>query len=181
MDSISFEYKSLALITLIGYTLSVIVGISGLMFPTASYYQLLCYQINDALAIMASVIAARYTGLRGLHVAASAFILMGITHGVSMASSGLNSFNIERGLVIIMPMTPALILLFWCSLFPVWLRFAAIIPIILFLYMYQDVINGGKYYSIPLMASYLTLMAVEIMWGYFIFLDWKKLQVKNTK
>lgn len=100
MGALKFEYKSLVAITVSGYGLSVLMGILGFVFPQESYTQLLCYQMNDALAIMASVIAARYTGLRGEHVAASAFILMGITHGVSMASSGLDSFNIEKGLII---------------------------------------------------------------------------------
>lgn len=181
MGSINFEYKSLAAITVIGYSLSVLIGVIGLFFPAASYNQLLCYQVNDALAIMASVIAARYTGLRGQHVAASAFILMGITHGVSMASSGLNSFNIERGLVIIMPMIPALVLIFWCSLFPLWLRLATIIPIVFFLYMYVDVINGGIYYNTPLWSAYLSLMVIEILWAYYIYMDWKKVRMKEGK
>ncbi len=181
MASLNYEYKSLVTITVIGYSLSVLVGILGLIFPAGSYYQLLCYQVNDALAIMASVIAARYTGLRGQHVAASAFILMGITHGVSMASAGLNNFNIERGLVIIMPMIPALSLVFWCSLFPFWLRLASFLPAAFFLYMYVYVINGGPYYDTPLWFSYLSLMIIEILWAYFIFVDWRKLRIQEVK
>lgn len=181
MGNLDFEYKSLAIITGIGYVSSVLIGTIGLFFPTASFTQLLCYQVNDAMAIMASVLAARYTGLRGLHVAASAFILMGITHGVSMASSGLDSFNIERGLVVIMPMVPALVLLFWCWLFPLWLRMAAIVPITFFLYMYVDVINGGKYYDTPLWFAYLTLMFIELFWAYYIYQDWKGLRGQHSK
>lgn len=176
MKNQSFEYKSLAAITVIAYSLSVIMGVIGSFFTDASYNQLLCYQINDALAITASVIAARYIGLKGQHVAASAFILMGITHGVSMSSSGLNNFNIERGIVIIMPMTPALLLLLWCYTFPLWLRLLTLLPIFLFLYMYIDVINGGTYYGIPLMLAYISLMVVEILWSYYIFLDAKKVR-----
>jgi hypothetical protein len=181
MNNINFEYKSLVTITVVGYLMSVLIGVTGLFFPAASFFQLLCYQVNDALAIMASVIAARYTGLRGQHVAASAFILMGITHGVSMASSGLNSFNIERGVVIIMPMIPALCLLFWCTIFPLWLRLSALIPVTLFIYMYADVINGGVYYNTPLLSAYLSLMIIELLWAYYIYIDWKKtvIQQKN--
>ena len=178
MGSLKFEYKSLAVITAIGYSSSVLAGLMGLFFQAESYMQLLCYQVNDALAIMASVIAARYTGLRGEHVAASAFILMGITHGVSMASSGLDSFNIERGLVIIMPMVPALSLLYWCTMFPRWLRLAALVPIFFFIYMYIDVVNGGTYYGYPLMGGYISLMVLEILWSSYILKDWKQLKIQ---
>ncbi len=178
MGTLKFEYKSLVAITAIGYGLSVFTGILGFIFPEESYLQLLCYQVNDALAIMASVIAARYTGLRGEHVAASAFILMGITHGVSMASSGLDSFNIEKGRVIIMPMIPALSLLFWCTMFPKWLRLAALAPIAFFVYMYIDVVNGGAYNGLPLIGGYMSLMILEILWAYYIYKDWKLLKMQ---
>lgn len=41
------------------------------------------------------------------------FALLGITHGLSLASSGSENFNIEKGITVIIPMVPSLILLFW--------------------------------------------------------------------
>lgn len=174
-DKIKFEYKSLAIITVSCYWLSLLVGCMGLFFPTPSPSQLMFFQINDALAVTASVIAARYVGLRGEHVAASAFILLGITHGISMASSGMHDFNIDRGVAIIMTMIPALVLVSWCSLFPRWLRWFGIIPGLLFVYMYISVMRGGKYYDSPLWAAYSALILNELLWSIYIYMDWKKM------
>lgn len=171
--NIQFEYKSLVAITFVGYLGNVLGAAVGITFPEVSYQQLLCFQIGDAFAIMASVIAARYTGLRGQHVAASAFILLGITHGLSLASSGLDSFNVEKGITIIMPMIPSLFLLYWCTIFPAWLRLSGLVPIILFIYVYLHVMNGGVYYDTPVRAAYASWMILELMWSYYIYKDWK--------
>src|SRR5207344_1538595 len=98
--------------------------------------QILNYQIGNAFAISASVMVARYTGLRGQHVAASAYILLGITHGISLAALSKAGINADRGVTMAMPMIPALIFMFWCSLYPMWVRVLAIIPSILFALVY---------------------------------------------
>jgi hypothetical protein len=174
MEKSRFENKSLVYITAAGFTLNLVFGFTGYLLPVLSYPQLLCYQLSDASAIMAAVIAARYTGLRGEHVAASAFILLGITHGLSLASSGLEDFNVEKGITMVLPMIPSLILLSWCSLFPLWLRASAIIPISFFVYVYITVINGGEYYNRPLRIAYLAWMILEILWSFYLWKDWKK-------
>ena len=174
MDKNKFEYKSLVLITFVGYSLNMLLGLIGILLPEVSHAQLLSFQVGDASAIMASVIAARYTGLRGQHVGASAFILLGITHGLSLASSGLENFNVEKGITVIMPMIPSLTLLAWCTLFPAWLRAAAIIPIVLFVYVYLHVIDGGVYFSMPVRVAYATWMIIEILWSFYIYKDWKE-------
>lgn len=176
MNKAAFENKSLVIITATGFLLNLVFALIGrAFFQEVSYPQLLFYQIADAAAIMASVIAARYTGLRGEHVAASAFILLGITHGLSLASSGLESFHVEKGIMVIMPMVPSLILLAWCALFPVWLRIAVVVPIGFFIYVYQDVIGGGAYYDRALRMAYLSWMILEILWSVYLFRDWKKM------
>src|SRR5688572_27831246 len=176
MNKSAFENKSLVIITATGFLLNLIFGLTGVIFfPEISYPQLLCYQMADAAAIMASVIAARYTGLRGEHVAASAFILLGITHGLSLASSGLENFHVEKGITVILPMVPSLILLGWCSLFPRWLRLAVVVPIVLFIYVYKDVIGGGAYYDHALRLGYLSWMILEILWSVYLFRDWTRM------
>jgi hypothetical protein len=174
MSKSSFENKSLVFITAIGFLLNFLFGLIGFSLPEKSYSQLLFYQMADAAAITSSVIAARYTGIRGQHVAASAFILLGITHGLSLASSGIEDFHVEKGITIIMPMIPSLILLCWCTLFPVWVRLFAFIPMTLFVYVYYDVVNGGEYYDTPIRIAYLTWMIVENLWSVYLIVDWHK-------
>ena len=170
-----FENKSLTIITLISFVLILIVSIIGrFAFEPISYGQLLCYQLGDSFGIVGAVCAARYTGLRGEHVAASAFILLGITHGISLASSGLDQFNVERGLAVIFPMVPTFLLIGWCSLFPVWLRLAPIVPMVFLIYMYVDVVQGGEYYSVIARLGYLFWMLIEILWGVYLLRDWKR-------
>ena len=180
MSNIKFEYKILVIITAIGFSFNFLFALLGISFPDISHNQLLCFQMGDASAIMASVIAARYVGLRGQHIAASAFTLLGITHGLSLASSGLENFNIEKGITVIIPMVPSLILLFWCTIFPRWLRALALLPMIMFLFVYINVINGGVYYSAPVIIAYTSWIVLEILWSVYIYKDWKKEIVVST-
>jgi hypothetical protein len=77
MTKNEFENKSLVLITLIGYIGNIVLGWIGALFIHGSSPQILLFQIGNAFAIAASVMAGRYAGLRGQHVAASAYILLG--------------------------------------------------------------------------------------------------------
>lgn len=172
MPNLSFENKSLVVLTACGFILNAILGFSGFLFPQMSYQQLLCFQMADAAAIMSAVVAARYTGLRSEHVAASGFILLGITHGISLASSGLDSFNVEKGITVVMPMIPTFLLLGWCTLFPKWLRLMGMVPAVSFFYLYIHVIAGGPYFDIPLMVGYVFWMIIELGWTYYIYKDW---------
>jgi hypothetical protein len=122
---------------------------------------------------MASVLAARYVGTRGLHLASSAFILLGITHGISLAASGVESLNIEKGIGVVMPMIPAFILMYYFSIAPTWLRYFAFLAPILFAVNYGYVMNGNSYYSWPAYAGYYCWMLTEVLWAYFLLLDYK--------
>lgn len=82
MSNPSFESKSLVYIVLIGFALNLLLGWIGVLYEHGSLQQTVLFQIGNAFAISASVMAGRYTGLRGQHVAASAYILLGITHGI---------------------------------------------------------------------------------------------------
>ena len=122
MSKNDFENKSLVIIILISYGFNLLLGWIGFFLPHFSREQLVFYQVGNAFAISASVMAARYTGIRGQHVAASAYILLGITHGISLAALSKEGINIDRESTMAMPMVPALIFMFWCSLYPFWLR-----------------------------------------------------------
>lgn len=178
MDKPAFEYKSLAYIILIGYGFNLLLGWVGFFCIYGSTTQILLYQIGNAFAITASVMAGRYIGLRGEQVAASACILLGITHGISLAAISTTGINPDREVTMAMPMIPALIFMFWCSLYPMWLRISGIIPIILFASVYTHVHLGDSNFGWTLYSGYATLQVIELIWGIFIYLDWKQ-QIKH--
>lgn len=175
MTKIEFENKSLVLIILIGYILNLLLGWIGVRLDRDSGEQMLLFQIGNAFAISTSVMAARYTGLRGQQVAASAFILLGITHGISLAALSKTGINLDREATMAMPMIPALIYMFWCSLFPLWLRLLGIIPSLFFVLVYVHVHSGEPLIAWALYAGYATLQIIEVLWGVYLFKDWKQL------
>jgi hypothetical protein len=178
MNKNSFENKSLAQIILIAYILNLFFGWSGFYFKDFSNWQVLFYQIGSAVAISASVMAARYTGLRGQHVAAAAYILLGITHGISLAALSRAGINADRGVTMVMPMIPALIFMFWCNLFPMWLRVLGLIPCLLFAMVFIKFQSGESYFGWALYAGYATLQVIELLWGVYIYKDWQQSEVQ---
>ncbi|HLP20938.1 MAG TPA: hypothetical protein VK174_11585 [Chitinophagales bacterium] len=174
MNKADLETKSLVYITLSAYVLNLLFSLLGYLCDHFSTSQTLFFQVGNAFAILASVMAGRYTGLRGQHVAASAYILLGITHGISLAALSRTAINVDRGMTMAMPMIPALVCIFWCSLYPLWLRAAGIIPIVLFALVYINVQMGGDYFGWRLEAGYGTLQAIELLWGIYILKDWRE-------
>lgn len=173
MNKNYFENKSLVLITLTGYVFNLAFGWVGILFPHASIEQTVLFQLGNAFAISASVMAARYTGLRGQHVAASAYILLGIAHGISLAALSTEGINPDREATMAMPMIPALIFIFWCDLYPKWLRVLGMVPSILFTVIYVDLHLGNSILGWTLYSGYATLQVIEVIWGVYLFLDWK--------
>jgi hypothetical protein len=174
MSKNNFENKSLVYIIFLGYILNLLFGWIGFLFVHGSTEQMICYQVGNAFAITTSVMAARYTGLRGQQVAASAYILLGITHGISLAALSREGINVDREATMAMPMIPALVFMFWCNLFPMWLRIIGIIPSIFFTMIYVDVHLGESHLGWALYSGYATLQIIEVMWGIYIFKDWKQ-------
>src|SRR6187551_1125159 len=179
MTKNEFENKSLVLIILFGYIGNILFGWIGALCAQGSGSQILLFQIGNAFAISASVMAGRYTGLRGQHVAASAYILLGITHGISLAALSSTGINADREATMAMPMIPALIFMFWCNLYPLWLRALSIIPCICFTLVYLNVHLGDQLLGWTLYTGYATLQIEEVIWGIYIFMDWKKIVLKN--
>lgn len=173
MNKAELENKSLIYIIVISYLLNLLFSIIGYLCIEYSIRQILLFQIGNAFAISASVMAGRYTGLRGQHVAASAYILLGITHGISLAALSRQSISVDRGMTMVMPMIPALVFVYWCNLYPLWLRLSAIIPIFCFTLVYINVLLGYSYFGLPLTFGYGTLQIIEVLWAYYLVKDWK--------
>jgi len=175
MTKAEFETRSLVVIIAACYGASLVFGWTGtFLWSFAAFEQLLSYQITSALAIAGSVMAARYTGLRGQHVAASAYILLGITHGISLAALGRSSINAERGMTMVMPMMPALVFMLWCDLYPKWLRIAGLVPIVFFTLIYIRVHQGIPYNGGPLSGGWATLQVLQVLWAFYLFKDWQR-------
>jgi hypothetical protein len=174
MNKAEFENKSLAFITFYSYSLNLIFSGIGFLCTASSKEQLILYQISNAFAITACVMAGRYTGLKGQQVTASGFILLGITHGISLGALSRSSINVDRGMTMLMPMIPALVSMFWCHLFPRWLRILSLIPILFFMLSYIYVEMGQSYYDWPLNLGYGTLQIIEVLWGIYLVRDWKQ-------
>ncbi len=173
MNKADFEIKSLVVITLICYCLNFIFTSIGFLYNQDYGFELLHYRIANAFAMSASVMATRYTGARGQHIAASGYALLGITHGISFATLGSEGINGDKGITMVIPMIPAFIFIFWCSLYPVWLRVAGVVPIILFTLVYLNVQSGGSYFGWALSSGYASLQIIEVIWGIYLFRDWK--------
>lgn len=179
MNKTELETKSLVYIVLFGYIFNLIFGWLGFFFDHVSSEQLLLYQVGNACSISASVMAGRYIGIRGQHVAASAFILLGITHGISLAALSKAGINAEREATMVMPMIPALLFMFWCDLFPKWLRYLAMVPSILFALVFVHVHLGDHQLGWTLYAGYATLQIIELLWGIYIYKDWRHLKLSK--
>jgi heme A synthase len=179
MSKSDFENKSLVWIILLGYIFNLLFGWAGVWLDPGSRTQILLFQIGTAFAISASTMAARYTGLRGQQVTASAYILLGITHGISLAALSKAGINADREVTMVMPMIPSLIFMFWCSLYPLWLRLSALIPTVLFTLVYVNVQSGDAYLGWTLYSGYGILQINEVLWGIYLFLDWKKVNAEK--
>jgi len=174
MGANDFENKSLVSIILCGFLTNLLFGWVGFFLEQGSSGQLLLYQVGNACAISASVMAARYTGIRGQQVAASAYILLGITHGISLAALSREGIHVEKEATMAMPMIPALAFMFWCRLYPLWLKFLGLIPCICFAIVFIDVHLGDTLLGWTLYSGYATLQITELFWGIYLYADWKK-------
>lgn len=174
MTKNEWENKSLVQIVIVCYAGNLATGWIGWFCPPESTAQLLLYQIGNVLAIAASVMAGRYTGLRGQHVAASAYILLAITHGVSFGAVNRTTVNVDRGMAMVMPMIPALVFMFWCDLYPKWVRAAGLVPAAFFTLAFINVYLGIPYQGWSLYIGYATLQMLEIVWGIYLVRDWQR-------
>lgn len=158
----------------IGYALNFVMGIVGSFFEPESFWQMTCWQIGDASAIMASILASRYIGTKGLHIVPSGFTLFGIAYGVSFASSAFNAINEEKMATIILPLLPALVLISIGKFFPLWVRIASAITCIPFFFIYYNVINSTYAFdNISNAFAYSGIQLLGIVWSVYIWLDYK--------
>ena len=158
----------------IGFTINILMGIVGSFYPPESFSQITCWQIGDASAIMASILASRYIGTKGFHIVPSGFILLGIAYGVSFAASSFNAINEDKLATVILPLLPALLLIGIGRFFPPWLRLFSILACIPFFKIYLNVINDAYAFDdLSNTIAYLSIQILGILWTVFIWRDFK--------
>lgn len=158
----------------IGFVMNLLLGMVGTTFPQESFWQMTCWQIGDAWAIMASILASRYIGTKGWHVVPAGFTLLGIAYGVSFASSAFNAINEEKMAMVILPLFPALLLISLGQFFPVWVRVLSALICIPFFFLYHSVITGTYTFDSWANAmSYLGIQLAGVIWTYFIWRNYK--------
>jgi len=173
------ELKYLVWISLGCFILSLVVGMIGSSFSFGSHAQLVSYSINDTLALAACVLAGRYVGSRGNHVAAAGFVMMGIVHGISAGGIGSSGISLDSVRLVI-PLLPSIVFIAWCTLFPVWLRIVGMISIMPFIAMYWRVFHGLEYDHWTTYLAYVLLAIVEIVWGVYLVVDYWRLRPTST-
>lgn len=173
------ETKLLIQIMGFGYCINFLFGILGSFFPPDSYPQMTLWQLGDSMAIMASVLANRYIGSRGENIGAAGFTLFGIAYGVSFASSAINAVNEEKMATIILPLVPAVFLISFCKIFPMWLRLGSLFVCVPFFFMYQNVIYGTySYNNLSNTLAYFGIQVLGVLWTIYIYQDFKKQFIK---
>ena len=172
------EITILLILMTTGYVLNLVLGITGSMYPPNSFTQITLWQIGDSMAIMASVLAGRQIGARGQNIAAAGFTLLAIAFGISFAASTFSSVNEEKLATIILPLVPALILISFCRLFPLWLRIGSLAACIPFYFIYINVLeNTYDPSNMSNAIAYTGIQILGVLWSVFIFLDHTKQQL----
>lgn len=182
MIDLSQEKENYLLIVFIsiGYISNFCLGLIGSFFPSESFAQMTCWQIADSMAIMASVLASRQVGSRGQNLASPGYILLGISYGVSFASSSISDINEEKMATVLLPLMPAIVLISFCRIFPSWLRMGSLLIFIPFFMMYWNVVNG-TYDNANLSNSfaYFCIQILGVLWVIYIWKDYKKSSVNK--
>lgn len=170
------ETRLLIIFISIGYFSNFGLGILGSFFSSESLGQMTCWQIGDSMAIMASVLASRQVGSRGQNLASPGYILLGITYGVSFASSSISAINEERMATVLLPLLPAVVLISFCRIYPSWLRFGSLFIFVPFFYMYWNVISGTyRNDNLSNTLAYSGIQLLGVFWVIYIWKDYKQL------
>jgi hypothetical protein len=170
--NIADEVRALVVITLVAFGVNAASLLAMVLEPN-SLPQLFAFRVGDTAALVGCVAAGRYVGHRGLHVAAAAFAMLGIVHGISAGASGLTAINVESTANIIVPMIPAFLLMSTCRLFPAWLRWAGVALVIPFSTVYYRVATGLEFFHWTLVVAYSSLGIVEVLWSVALWRDFQ--------
>ncbi|MBL7828723.1 MAG: hypothetical protein JNJ57_18960 [Saprospiraceae bacterium] len=171
------ELRTLLQLMSLGFLLNFLCGLGGAFFEPESMEQVVAWQFGDTSAIMASILASRYIGSRNEHLAAGGFTLLCITYGISFASSSFNAVNEEKMATILLPLAPSMLLVSFCTLFPIWLRIGSGMVCIPFFFIYNHVFK--QTYQPDDWSNYIGYSSIQllgIVWSIFLWKDFAKVQ-----
>jgi hypothetical protein len=167
------EDRALIIITILSFTINLL-SLFGILLEPNSFLQLMLFRLGDTMSLLGSITAGLYVGSKGQNVASSGFIMLGIVHGISAGASGFSSINIEATAILIIPLTPAFLLMLRCTIFPNWLRWYGLLTVIPFSAVFYRVACGMEFFHWTLALAYILLAVLEIIWAGYLWIDLKK-------
>ncbi len=149
-----------------GFSLYLLGGIfGGMVFEPKSTGQMISWQIGNTGAICGAVLAGALLSKQDWHIPSAGFIILGIVHSVFFASLIMDTID-ERifatGAIIFIP---AIFLINFYPVFPLWVKISGWLSCILFLVMYIRMLTGDfVYQDWSQLTSYMVEEFTIIMW-----------------
>lgn len=166
--------KFLPYMIITGYFLYFMGGVfGGMVFAPRSTGQMVGWQIGNAGAICASVLAGALLTKQEWHLPSAGFVILGIVHSIFFSSLVMTEID-ERifatGAIILVP---AIFLINFYSVFPIWLKTIGWLSCIFFLVMYIRMLLGLFVYGEwSQLTCYSLEQATMAGWCYYF---WKTL------
>lgn len=87
----------------------------------------------------------------------------------------INIINEEKMATIILPLVQAMLLVSLGTFFPKWLRFATLLVVVPFFFMYQNVLHGTyRFDNLSNSLAYSGIQILGVAWSIFIWRDYKR-------
>ena len=169
--------RSVPYVAIAGYVSNVIFGNIGTVFPANSFGRALCWQIGSALAITASVLAGVWMARRDDDLAAAGFTMLGIVQSVLFSSIVLSVVDYRIGAAATFLLIPALALIGFCALFPIWVRWAGLLVCGLFVIQYATIVQGThRDVDSVQAASFVSQQVLGLIWSFYFWQEATRLE-----
>jgi hypothetical protein len=168
--------RSVPYVAITGYISNAIFGNIGIVFPANSFGQALCWQIGAALAITANVLAGVWMARRNDDLAAAGFTMLGIVQSVLFSSIVVSVVDYRIGSAATFLLVPALALIGFCALFPIWVRWAGLLVCVLFGFQYAAIVQGThRDVDTVQAASFVSQQVLGLIWSFYFWREARRL------
>jgi hypothetical protein len=148
----------------VGYFLS---GLISTLFSNGSLGEALSWQIGSAFAITANVLSGVWLARRGDDLASAGFTMLGIVQCVFFSSIVLTAVDYRLMAIGVLLLVPALTLIAFCTVFPIWVRAAGLLICVLFVAQYVTILRDVHRPSDALQsASFVGVQGLGILWSF---------------
>ena len=76
----------------------------------------------------------------------------------------------------IIPMIPSLVMLMWCTIFPLWIRIAGVLLAVPFGAVFYRVVRGFEFFHWTVYVAYGLLGTLEVVWAVMLWQDFARRQ-----